>query len=419
MSSRNTGPEQARISETRKLYLQVEHLTQIGISLTAEHDLDKLLDKIVTEARSFACADGGSLYIKDNDHLNFRISQNETLRRRLGPRKAQSLFKPFEVPLTKKSISGYVAITGEILNIKDVYHLDSSVPYEINKSFDENNNYRTKSILSIPMKDNGGNVIGVLQLINALDGSENVIAFSKEIENLTHSLASQAAIAIKNAQLTASLKKAYLDTIYHLAIAAEYRDEDTGMHIRRMSNYSRIIAKHLGWPEDKQELLLYASPMHDVGKIGIPDAVLQKEGPLTSEERSTMQNHPHIGAGILEDPNSEVLIFSKEIAISHHEKFDGTGYPGKMKGKEIPMSGRIVAVADVFDALTSKRCYKKAFSVEKTLSIIKENSGTQFDPDVVDALTKGLDEILEIRDRYKDEPRQPEGAVEKSEAQAR
>jgi len=417
MPSRNTGPEQARISEMRKLYLQVEHLTQIGISLTAERDLDKLLDKIVTEARNFAHADGGSLYIKDNDHLHFKISQNETLRRRLGLKKAQSLFRPFEVPLTKKSISGYVAITGEILNIEDVYHLDPSVPYEINKSFDEKNNYRTKSILSIPMKDNEGNVIGVLQLINALDESENVIAFSKEIENLTHCLASQAAIAIKNAQLTASLKKAYLDTIYHLAIAAEYRDEDTGTHIRRMSNYSRIIAKHLGWPEDKQELLLYASPMHDVGKIGIPDAILQKEGPLTSEERSTMQNHPHIGAGILEDPNSEVLTLSREIAISHHEKFDGTGYPAKIKGKEIPMSGRIVAVADVFDALTSERCYKKALSVEKALSIIKKNAGSQFDPDVVNALLEGLDEILEIKEKYKDEPRRPETTAEESEAE--
>ena len=403
-------------SPARDLYSQIERLTQIGISLTAERDLDKLLDRIVTEARNFAHADGGSLYIKDGNHLHFRISQNETLLRRLGPENAQRLFKPFEVPITKKSISGYVAITGEILNINDVYHLDPSVPYQMDKSFDEKNDYRTKSMLSVPMNDNEGNVIGVLQLINALDGSGNVIAFSKEIEELTHSLASQAAIAVKNAQLTASLKKAYLDTIYHLAIAAEYRDEDTGVHIRRMSNYSRIIARHLGWPEEKRELLLYASPMHDVGKIGIPDAILQKGGPLTSEERSTMQNHPLIGSGILEDPNSEVLTLSKEIALSHHEKFDGTGYPRGLKGEEIPMAGRIVSVADVFDALTSERCYKKAFTVEKATSIIKESAGTQFDPAVVEALLKGLDEILEIKQKYKDKPPGVQAAAEKSEA---
>jgi putative two-component system response regulator len=243
----------------------------------------------------------------------------------------------------------------------------------------------------------------VLQLINGLDSMRNVITFSREIEELILSLTSQAAIAVKNAQLTASLKKAYLDSIYHLSVAAEYRDEDTGQHIRRISNYSMTIAEILGWSKEEQERVLYASPMHDVGKIGIPDAILQKKGKLTPDEMKTMQNHPLIGARILHDPDSEILTLSEEIALSHHEKFNGKGYPKGLKAKEIPANGRIVAVADVFDALVSKRTYKPPFDVEKALDIIKEDAGTHFDPDVVDALFKGLDDILMIKEQYKDE----------------
>ena len=388
---------------TEELSRRLKELTQIGIALTSERDLDKLLEKIVTEARSFAHADGGSLYIKEEDHLHFRISQNETLERRLGKKKARLLFRPFELPLSEKSIAGYVAISGETLNVADVYLLDSSVPYQINKDFDKTNDYRTQSMLAVPMKDIEGAVLGVLQLINALDESAGVVSFSKEIEDLTLSLASQAAIAVKNAQLTARLKKAYLDTIYHLSVAAEYRDEDTGQHIRRISNYSKVIAAHLHWSEAQQERILYASPMHDVGKLGIPDAVLQKKGKLSPEEWKIMQNHPFIGAQILHDPDSEILTLSEEIALSHHEKLNGTGYPQHLKGKEIPLSARIVAVADVFDALVSKRHYKPPFSVEKVLEIIKESSGKDLDPEVVNAFLKGLDEILRIREKYGDE----------------
>jgi len=396
-------PDKEKPVGAEEISRRLKELTQIGIALTSERDLGRLLEKIVTEARSFAHADGGSLYIREDDHLHFRISQNETLERRLGKKRSQLLFKPFELPLSKRSIAGYVALTGKTLNISDVYLLDSSVPYQINRDFDKSNDYRTQSMLAVPMKDIEGAVLGVLQLINALDEDGKVISFSREIEDLTQSLASQAAIAVKNAQLTRRLKRAYLDTIYHLSVAAEYRDEDTGQHIRRISNYSKIIAARLSWPEADQERMLYASPMHDVGKLGIPDAVLQKRGKLTPEEWKIMQNHPLIGAQILHDPDSEILTLSEEIALSHHEKFNGGGYPQGLKEREIPLSGRIVSVADVFDALISKRHYKPPFRVEKAVKIIKEGVGKDFDPEVVEAFLEGLDKILEIKEKYRDE----------------
>jgi putative two-component system response regulator len=379
---------------------QILKLNKIGIALTSMHDLDGLLELIVTEARGLTNSDAGSLYIRDGDVLRFSVSQSDLLRERLGAEGAKALFKPFTLPLSRHSLAGYVASTGEVINLVDVYRIPRDRVYRFNRDFDERNDYRTQSMLVVPMKDQEDSIIGVLQLINALNSEGRVATYTKQHEELIQSLASQAAVAIQNAQLTMALKKAHYDTILRLSVAAEYRDEDTAMHITRVSQYSATLGRQLGLPPSEVELLLYASPMHDVGKLGIPDSILLKPGKLTADERKVMETHTIIGANILAPPDSPIMAASEEVALSHHEKFDGSGYPSGLKGDGIPLNGRIVALADVFDALSTQRVYKPAFDMDRALNILKEDSGKHFDPDVVAAFFDTFDRIMEIKAEY-------------------
>jgi len=331
------------------------------------------------------------------------VSQNDTLARRFQDRgEVTQKFKPFPLPIADTSMAGYTANHGLTLNIADVYKISSDKPYKHNPSFDKNNDYRTQSMLVVPMRDHQGRVIGVLQLINAQNDRGKTAAFGKVMEELIESLASQAAVSIINTRLTQNLKQAYLDTIYRLAMAAEYKDMDTAMHIRRMSRYSEVLAKKLGPDPDWVELVLYASPMHDVGKLGVPDAILTKPGPLTPDERKIIENHTTFGAKILEGSDSELLELSRNIAWSHHEKWDGSGYPRKLKGEGIPLAGRIVAIADVFDALTSRRPYKPPFPLAQAREIICEDKGKHFDPTVVEAFVAVTEEFDEIYETYQE-----------------
>ena len=380
---------------------EVLKLTRIGIALTSMQNLDELLEMIVAEARGFTGADAGSLYLREGDNLRFAVSQNETLLHRLGPEKERALFSSFTVPISTDSIAGYAAATKKNVNIADVYQLGDQTLYSFNPDFDRRNDYHTQSILTVPMLDRHEVVHGVLQLINARRNGQ-VVPFERDQEDLVRSLASQAAVAVNNARLTAELKKVHLDTIYRLSIAAEFKDKDTASHIMRMSHYSAALARALGWDAERVELLLYSSPMHDVGKIGIPDAVLLKPGKLTPEEFKIIQSHTDIGARILSGSDSELLKLSELVAWTHHEKWNGKGYPRGIGESDIPIEGRIVAVADVFDALSSKRVYKDAMSQEEAYGIISKDSGTHFDPECVEAFGEMLDEARKIRERYQD-----------------
>jgi putative two-component system response regulator len=387
---------------------QLLSLNRIGIALSREQDLNQLLTLILAESRQFTNAEAGSLYVREGSQLRFSVSQNEVLEARKraemkgqkkAPEVAPATFAGFYISLDKSSLAGYVGVTGKVLNIADAYRIPSNKEYKFNRSFDEKNNYRTKSMLMVPMKDTQGNVVGVIQLINARK-KKTVISFDKHFENLVSSLASQAAIAIKNAMLTQELKEAYLDTIFRLSVAAEYKDDDTAAHIHRMSRYSAILAEGLGLSAHEVENIRYASPMHDIGKLGVPDSILMKPGKLTPAEFKEMQNHTIFGAKILENAKAELLKVSEEIALTHHEKWDGSGYPRNLKEEGIPLSGRIVALADVFDALTSKRCYKPAFSLEESMKIIKEGNGRHFDPNVVQAFHANIEKILAVKAQF-------------------
>jgi putative two-component system response regulator len=204
-------------------------------------------------------------------------------------------------------------------------------------------------------------------------------------------------------QATAKIVEQERETIFCLARAAEYRDPETGAHIVRMAHYSRHIARMLGLSVEQQELLIEAAPMHDIGKVGTPDAILLKPAKLSVEEFAIMKQHATIGFEVLSRSSSPLLQVAAEIAHTHHEKFDGSGYPRGLAGQDIPLFGRIVAVADVFDALTSDRPYKKAWSVDEAVTLLKEGCGLHFDPACVAAFLAEFDQVLLIKDRFLDE----------------
>ncbi|MGS0692624.1 HD domain-containing phosphohydrolase [Shewanella sp. 30m-9] len=199
---------------------------------------------------------------------------------------------------------------------------------------------------------------------------------------------------------TKELEETRFEIIRRLGRAAEYKDNETGLHVIRMSHYARLLAIESDLPDKYCELIYNAAPMHDIGKIGTPDSILKKPGKLDEDEWVEMQRHAEIGAEIIGDHNDPLLEMARRIALTHHEKWDGSGYPNGLVGEEIPIEGRIVAIADVFDALTSIRPYKKAWSVEETVALIESEAGKQFDPELVEHFKQIIDEAIKIRDAH-------------------
>ncbi len=208
-------------------------------------------------------------------------------------------------------------------------------------------------------------------------------------------------------QRTEEVRRTRLQIVQRLGRAAEYRDEETGHHILRMSHMSAHLARTIGWSDEAVELMLHAAPMHDIGKIGIPDAILLKPGRFEPHEWAIMQTHATIGAQLLEGDTSELLTMARDIAHAHHEKWDGSGYPRQLAGEAIPEAARIVALADVFDALTSVRPYKRAWPVEDAVALLREQRGRHFEPRLVDAFLDELPQMLDIRARWA-EPATPQ-----------
>lgn len=219
-----------------------------------------------------------------------------------------------------------------------------------------------------------------------------------EIHQLYLSAEQKRALLQKEVQAQAGqILLAHHDTLHRLGLACEFRDDDTGNHARRLGDYAAVVAAGLGLDEDECHLLRQATPMHDIGKVGIPDAILLKPGKLTPEEFQVIKTHTTIGANILSGSRAAVLQAAEEVALTHHEKWNGQGYPRRLSGTEIPLFGRIVAVRDVFDALLSERPYKRAWSVEDAVAELERSKGGHFDPQVVDAFMAVLPRLLEIR----------------------
>jgi HD-GYP domain-containing protein (c-di-GMP phosphodiesterase class II) len=392
-----------------------EYFNIIDNEISQIKDLDSLLDRILSEARRFTQSDAGSIFLAEGNKLKFSYVQNDSLFKDLTQKK--HLYSNHEIEIDEKSIAGYVALTGKSLVIDDVYQIKNNVPYQFNRSFDESSNYKTQSMLVVPLKIGQNKIVGLMQLINnTLPGQQMVGTYTKKHEVMANLFASQAALAIERAKVTRTL-------ILRMIKMAELRDpKETGAHANRVGSYSIEIynqwalSNHVPDREihRMKDTLRIAAMLHDVGKVAIPDTILKKPGKLTDEEFNAMKVHTLAGAQLFGEPTSDLDIMACEIALNHHEKWDGTGYPGtspqnslstetRNRGKsrdEIPLWGRIVALSDVYDALISKRCYKEAWSEEKTLDCIQEQSGKHFDPDLVVAFLSIYDVIKAIRDKY-------------------
>jgi PAS domain S-box-containing protein len=262
--------------------------------------------------------------------------------------------------------------------------LDDGGTYEAEETLQVGDNVRTFFTVKFPYVDDEGKIAGI-------SGISTDITEKKRAEMLSAQLAREQERAIEELQASRQ------ETVERLAKALEMHDGETGRHVNRMATLASYLATQVGLARDRALLLRTAAPMHDVGKVATPDKVLQKAGPLTPDERKEMERHTTVGYEILTDSESELLQLAATIALTHHERWDGAGYPRGLAGEEIPIEGRITAVADVFDALLSDRCYRSALSVNDAVEVIREGRGTHFDPQVVDALLGSLEEALSLR----------------------
>jgi HD-GYP domain-containing protein (c-di-GMP phosphodiesterase class II) len=386
-----------RSSDTSAQILEL--LVDAGIALSEVEDFEQLKELICETALNLGQCEGVSLYEAQADGLHFIHSRNRVLEVRHGYRNQKLNFKKYTIPIANSTLAGYCAVQKKPVNVADVYHLPPDSPFSYNSSFDKANNYRSVSMLAIPMCDSRGILMGVLQLINRNDEG-SVVAFPEFVENYLRALASQFAVVLRNARMAETLRLSRIETVRQFVKASEYHDKDTGGHIERMSRYSVLLYRVLGYGEVECETLRLASMLHDVGKISIPDAVLKKPGKLDEAEFEIMKTHAVNGYKMLCEAESPLLQMGAQIALRHHEKWNGSGYPDGLKGEDIPIEGRVVAVADVFDALCAKRCYKDSWPLEKVIDTIYESSGTHFQPELVDIFRDHLGEVFQILEEF-------------------
>jgi len=398
----------------------LESIIRLDSELNQIQDLDLLLERILLEARRVVRADAGSIYVKEGEKLAIKYSQNDTLQKALPPGQ-KLIYSVFTIPINEKTISGYCALTQEILNVEDVYHIPAGAPFSYNAQYDKISGYKTTSMLTVPLKTAENKLLGVIQVINAKNENDEIIAFNKEDELLISHFAVNATVALQRAYMTRAM-------ILRMIRMSELRDpKETGAHVNRVAGYAGELydrgAYHHKIPDverDKfRDTLKIAAMLHDVGKVAISDIILKKPARFTPEEYAIMQGHTYFGARLFDDIQSPLDVIASDIALTHHENWDGTGYPGWIdpmtlkpiktdsngnplgrKGEEIPLGGRIVAIADVFDALSSRRVYKEPWDEQSVYNEIRKLSGIKFDPELVDIFFEILPNIKQIRDLY-------------------
>jgi len=362
-------------------------------------DLHSLLGCILSESRLFCNADAGSIYLEENGKLKFSFVQNDTIFQN-DILSNKYIYSNSSIPIDEKSIAGYAASTGKPLIIDDVYSIEKEKPYTFNAYFDEISSYHTRSMLVMPLKTRDDKVRGVLQLINCKNEKNEVCSFQKEDIYFIGQFAFYATAAIQRAIMLREL-------ILGQVRLSGLRDPiETQSHVQRVASYAVEIYQQWaynhqvprGEVDSYKDILFISSMLHDVGKVGIPDSILKKNGKLTDEEFSTMKQHCVYGAKLFEGKSSTWEHMAYEIILNHHEKWNGTGYPGKIgsithetmqfgpgkKSGEIPLSARIVSIADVYDALINKRTYKDPWEEDKVLFYIKSETGKHFDPEIAD-----------------------------------
>jgi response regulator RpfG family c-di-GMP phosphodiesterase len=287
------------------------------------------------------------------------------------------------------------------MNIADVYALDASLPFRFNASLDRRNQYQSHSMLTLPMCDTRGYVLGVMQFINHRNRqTAEIEAFPAADTQYLIALANQVGVLLRNARMNVQLRESRVEAVKKFVIASEFTDKDTGLHIERMGRYSALFCELMGLGAAYAEDVRLAAMLHDVGKITTPDAILKKPGRLDEPEMEVMRQHALNGYDILRDAQSPLLQLGATVASSHHEKWDGTGYPYGLAGEQIPAVGRIVALADVYDALSSRRCYKEPWPMQDVIDFVSHLGGTQFDPQLVKLFMDNVTKFTEVRQAF-------------------
>lgn len=369
-------------------------------------DVDMILDRTLFEARSLAKADAGSIYLLKNKMLFFSQVQNDTLFGQRGAGAAR--YSNITLPISSDTIVGYSALTRKVVVIDDAYLIDSDVPYSFDSSFDEENNYHTTSIITVPLLTSDDSLVGVMQLINAQNDQGETTVFSDHSKTFAPLFANNAAVIIERGMLNREI-------ILRMVKMAELHDpKETGTHVQRVSAFSTEIYQR--WADNKnlpskeikyfRDLLSLAAMSHDVGKVGVSDTILKKPSRLTPDEFDIVKKHPVYGAQLFTNTSSELDKMTYEVILHHHEKWNGQGYPGQtenhqaLAGEAIPLAARIVALADVFDALSSNRCYKEPWKEEKVFETIYSESGKHFDPELVQAFFEITDILRAIQLKF-------------------
>ncbi|MDR3145382.1 MAG: HD domain-containing protein [Treponema sp.] len=403
-------------------------ILQIDSELNGIQDYDLLLERILLEARKVVRADAGSIYVREKvkgkegeiERLVIKYAQNDTIQKKLPPGQ-KMIYSVFPVEINDKTVSGYCALTKKLVNVPDAYNMPDNVPYSFGIAYDQLSGYKTTSILTVPLVGADGKLLGVIQVINSKDAAGNTVPFSTNDEFIISHFAVNATTALQRSYVTRTM-------ILRMIKMSELRDpKETGTHVNRVAGYAVEIYDHWannhGIPDIERErfrdTFRIAAMLHDVGKVAISDVILKKPARFTPEEYRIMQHHTVYGALLFEDPQSPIDIVAQDVALTHHENWDGTGYPGwvdpltgrpiktdgegkplGLRGEEIPLTGRIVAIADVFDALCSRRVYKEPWNEEQVLEEIHSLSGTKFDPELVDIFFQILPGIKQIRSLY-------------------
>lgn len=391
-----------------------EELLSVAEQLLLVPDPDTILDGILDRSRSICGAEAGTIFLKKGDNLLFSYVHNDVLFATQKSR--QYLYQDYSVDIDDSSLAGFVANHGETLTIDDAYDIDPCAPYGYNRSFDEASGYRCKSFLITPIRTRAGNIVGVLELINAKDENDQIAPFAPQCRELVEFFCKSAAAALEKALTTRELLLRQIRMV-------RLRDpKETGSHVTRVGGYAAEIYEHLAVNRGlstqeirrQKGIIRIAAMMHDIGKVAISDTILKKPGRLTPAEFQIIKFHTISGAQLFEDATTKVDIAAREVALYHHERWDGNGYPGLVKNlyspqaepgvglreKQIPLFARITGLADVFDALISIRVYKDAWPIQKALDEIDKCKGTQFDPEVVDAFFEIFEVIDTIRKRY-------------------
>ena len=380
------GMSKQKIQETsdhQRLHIILNYISKIA----NERDVDKLLILLADMGRDLIGADGCTLWLldKEKNELWSRVSHG---------------LKEVRIPLSH-GIAGSVARSGdpEIINN----------PYD-DKRFDQNvdrqTGYRTRNIIALPIKNSDGEIIGVFQAVNKI--TEDGIFTEQDLEHFLVA-ATYTGKQLESVLLQEEIENTQREIIFTLAETAELRSKETGNHVKRVAEYSWLLAVLSGMPESEAEILKLASPLHDIGKIAIPDAVLLKPAKLSEEEWKIMKTHTILGHDMLKHSDRRILKAASIVAYEHHEKWNGTGYPRQTKGEDIHMYGRITAIADVFDALSSHRVYKTAWEMDKILGLFEEEKEAHFDPNLVDLFLNNFAKVLEIYEMYRDHPEETSG----------